>query len=232
MCFSKEEADHSNYPCNPKFRASASQALQKALKKGRLLKTGSLYKINPDFNPINAVLLISISADIRKIPKQLENLKSAVSIPSSRKCTPETTPSQQCLQVQCKHLCMALHNSNSNNSYRLLTCLLLIRWPAPCHNSTSHHGNTTTPQRTLTTPPSSIPLLAIRRTHTAIPADRPHLTKSSLPSHIIPTRCDVDYSFNQPASCFLQYIIAWVPDTYPYTHFLLLRGLVRLHFIF
>jgi hypothetical protein len=45
---------NSNYPCNPKFRASASQALQKALKKGRLLKTGSLYKINPDFNPINA----------------------------------------------------------------------------------------------------------------------------------------------------------------------------------
>jgi hypothetical protein len=46
---------NSNYPCNPKFRASASQALQKALKKGRLVKTGSLYKINPDFNPINAV---------------------------------------------------------------------------------------------------------------------------------------------------------------------------------
>jgi linker histone H1 and H5 family len=46
---------NNNYPCNPKFRASASQALQKALKKGRLLKTGSLYKVNPDFNPIHPV---------------------------------------------------------------------------------------------------------------------------------------------------------------------------------
>jgi hypothetical protein len=52
-----DNTEGSNYPCNPKFRASASQALQKALKKGRLIKSGSLYKINPDFNPVNAVYL-------------------------------------------------------------------------------------------------------------------------------------------------------------------------------
>ncbi|KTW26168.1 hypothetical protein T552_03059 [Pneumocystis carinii B80] len=41
----------SNYPTlNPRFRASASQALQKAVKKGRLQKDGSNYFLNTDYN--------------------------------------------------------------------------------------------------------------------------------------------------------------------------------------
>ncbi|KTW29599.1 uncharacterized protein T551_02215 [Pneumocystis jirovecii RU7] len=41
----------SNYPTlNPRFRASASQALQKAVKKGKLQKDGSNYFLNTDYN--------------------------------------------------------------------------------------------------------------------------------------------------------------------------------------
>ncbi|GAC95963.1 hypothetical protein PHSY_003541 [Pseudozyma hubeiensis SY62] len=38
------------YPLMKKFRPSAHQALQKAFKRGRLLKTGSLYRINPSWS--------------------------------------------------------------------------------------------------------------------------------------------------------------------------------------
>ncbi|SPO24058.1 uncharacterized protein UTRI_03397_B [Ustilago trichophora] len=38
------------YPLTKKFRPSAHQALQKAFKRGRLLKTGSMYRINPSWS--------------------------------------------------------------------------------------------------------------------------------------------------------------------------------------
>ncbi|CAD7060013.1 unnamed protein product, partial [Tilletia caries] len=38
------------YPLMKNFRPSASQALQKSLKRGRFLKIGSLYRLNPDFD--------------------------------------------------------------------------------------------------------------------------------------------------------------------------------------
>ena len=41
----------SNYKLHKNFRASASQALQKIVKKGRLIRNGSTYKINPDYVP-------------------------------------------------------------------------------------------------------------------------------------------------------------------------------------
>lgn len=41
------------YPLMKNFRPSASQALQKAFKRGRLLKMGSLYRINPDWDGSN-----------------------------------------------------------------------------------------------------------------------------------------------------------------------------------
>jgi hypothetical protein len=47
----------SNYPLNPKFRASASQALQKAYKKGRFIKEGALYKVNMEFDVTASVRL-------------------------------------------------------------------------------------------------------------------------------------------------------------------------------
>lgn len=40
---------NSNYPLQSNFKASASQALQKTVKKGRLLKDGSLYRLNTEF---------------------------------------------------------------------------------------------------------------------------------------------------------------------------------------
>jgi len=96
-------ADCRNYPCNPKFRASASQALQKALKKGRLLKTGSLYKINPEFNPATAVNLpFKLLLIRRTTPKPLESHKSVGVTLSSTKCIHETTQSQPFHQVPCK----------------------------------------------------------------------------------------------------------------------------------
>jgi hypothetical protein len=136
----KLKADCRNYPCNPKFRASASQALQKALKKGRLLKTGSLYKINPEFNPATAVhpplelLLIH-----RTTPKPPENPKSVVLTLSSIKCTHGTTQSQPFPRVPCKTpptpATNSRNNSLNNNSHH-----------QTYHPSTPHRGIwTTTP---------------------------------------------------------------------------------------
>src|SRR5271167_4907682 len=115
------EINNSNYPCNPKFRASASQALQKALKKGRLLKTGSLYKINPEFNPATAVCSYHTPLiHSRRIRKRHENHKWVVCILSSTNCIPATIPSQTCHQVQCKlHNSGDIHNNNLNNNYLL-----------------------------------------------------------------------------------------------------------------
>ncbi|KAG8834475.1 hypothetical protein FRC17_008531 [Serendipita sp. 399] len=39
-----------HWPLIPNFRPSASQALQRALKRGRLLKNGALYSLNPDWS--------------------------------------------------------------------------------------------------------------------------------------------------------------------------------------
>jgi len=40
----------STYPVTEFFRASAGQALNRAVKRGRLLKEGRFYKINPNFD--------------------------------------------------------------------------------------------------------------------------------------------------------------------------------------
>ncbi|KAL9935695.1 hypothetical protein V8E36_005272 [Tilletia maclaganii] len=45
------------YPLMKNFRPSASQALQKSLKRGRFLKIGSLYRLNPDFDESQDALL-------------------------------------------------------------------------------------------------------------------------------------------------------------------------------
>ncbi|CAB4421543.1 unnamed protein product [Rhizophagus irregularis] len=42
---------NSSYPLHKNFRASASQALQKAVKKGRVFRIGTVYKINPNYRP-------------------------------------------------------------------------------------------------------------------------------------------------------------------------------------
>ena len=42
---------YSKYPLHKNFRASASQALQKAVKKGRVYRIGTVYKINPNYRP-------------------------------------------------------------------------------------------------------------------------------------------------------------------------------------
>ena len=51
----------SNYPLNPKFKASASQALQKAYKKGRFLKHGTAYTVNTEFD-----VAAYVSVDIKQ----------------------------------------------------------------------------------------------------------------------------------------------------------------------
>ena len=43
---------YSAYPLHKNFRASASQALQKAVKKGRVFRIGTVYKINPNYRPV------------------------------------------------------------------------------------------------------------------------------------------------------------------------------------
>ncbi|CAG8444393.1 12679_t:CDS:2 [Funneliformis mosseae] len=42
---------NSTYPLHKNFRASASQALQKAVKKGRVFRIGTVYKNNPSYRP-------------------------------------------------------------------------------------------------------------------------------------------------------------------------------------
>ncbi|RHZ80508.1 hypothetical protein Glove_134g178 [Diversispora epigaea] len=45
----------STYPLHKKFRASASQALQKAVKKERVFRIGTVYQLNPNYKPVKRI---------------------------------------------------------------------------------------------------------------------------------------------------------------------------------
>ncbi|RIB29545.1 hypothetical protein C2G38_1079120 [Gigaspora rosea] len=46
---------NNKYPLHKNFRASASQALQKAVKKERILRIGTVYKLNSNYKPVKRV---------------------------------------------------------------------------------------------------------------------------------------------------------------------------------